>query len=457
LASLNETTYQWEEPFLRRVLGLWIHDKDFLPSYRQACDPLYFEVEPLRHVAHGILNHFDENYAPPPQSSLKHRLEFFKPQVNPQKTNSPEVRKLVQILYDQKIVDEVAASRTQLEDQCKKFALFQSWKYALYQSTQLLPKMELDEARRIIFEADNVIVDMSDEGRDLHENVDNLLAWAKRKELGRISCGMPLLDAQMGGGMAEGEVIVLAGGTNVGKTTGGVVWGYGALVTGARVLHIANEAQREEIEIKYVARMTGVPINTIADNCDEVRQKMKEFKEQYDYYLHTKYYTQHKHTIVEAYNYFLKLKRQKNWHPDLVVIDNPDLFKPQRNYRERSDREIQENYSYICGWARKHRVPILLTSDVQKEHGEKKRITRFMGGGSYAKGKYVDIYVGIGADEKMRALDTNGGYIELWVNFDKVRNSGPGQTILVRFYPQIAMWEPLRFIPASEFNERKGG
>lgn len=451
----NKETYTFSEGMRLRALSLFVKDLDFLKNYRRVVDPQFFDLASERVVAEGIMTLYDENFCAPSRVLLKDHLGFHLPKKDAKGkpdpalaiTAGPEVAALVKSIYRLDISQDLETVRKKVLHFGKRSAM----KVALRQAAQFAKMFEDDKAAQVMAEAAAIDRPEGEKGAFHDETIEARISWRKRVKEMRIPTGMGPIDEILGGGLAPGWVVVLLGGTNVGKTTGCVNFMHGAATAGFNVLGVSTELARMWMDDKLDARITGIPSNEMLEREKALRKKLRIYYEKHRGRYHTHYYEPGSATVRDIRNYYQELKRG-GFRPDVVVIDTPDLLKAALRYNKPHER-LEEIYMSLFAWAGSEQVPIVVTSDIKQDRLNKRLIGREDAGGSYEKIKKADVVIGLGQDKKLREKDEIEEISQIWANFDKVRMGAAGKVVLIKVKGAYSKWHAERILEPREVRE----
>jgi replicative DNA helicase len=173
---------------------------------------------------------------------------------------------------------------------------------------------------------------IDDLGLDYFEDQHRIKEYLQKKD-NLLSTGYKGLDEAFGGGFqAEGKAIYDIGGeTNVGKSIFLANIVVNVLMQNKKVVIISPEMS----EMRYAKRisgiLTGIAINTLADNIENFDEKVDEFVKKYESRLIIKEVPTKGVSAKNILGYLLKLKNRKGFIPNLICIDGHALLKPSIN------------------------------------------------------------------------------------------------------------------------------
>jgi replicative DNA helicase len=382
---------------------------------------------------------------------LKHRLNFHIPVPNDEKSETrrmerEELKELVTRIYKLPLKNDIELVRKDVMDFGQRAAA----RVAREKCHQYILQRDYAKAQQIYAELANLLEPEGERGRFHDDTIMERVAWRKKVKENRIPTGMRVIDRDvLGGGLAPGWVVVLLGGSNVGKTTGVVNFMYGAVTAGFDVLGISTELQRMWIDDKLDARISGIPSQDMIVREKRLVEKLKLYYAKTKARYHTHSFEPGTATVSGIREYYNELKRE-GFFPKLICIDTPDLLKSALRYQKRHEA-LEEIYTSIFAWATAEQVPIVVTSDIKQDRLNKRLIGREDAGGSYEKIKKADVVIGLGQDAELRQKDEVEEINRIWANFDKVRTgAGVGKVVLVEVKGAYSQWQAIRVLESHE-------
>lgn len=228
------------------------------------------------------------------------------------------------------------------------------------------------------------------------------------------------------GGLPAGKIAEVLATTNVGKTTFLVDIGYNALVRShAAVLHVTTEDPREEVELRYDARITGIKRTKLESGGLTASDKKKFLRTFADHehiqdLLSVHYLPKgHKVSVIGP---LVEMMRER--HPRkglLLVYDSPYHAQGIRHVKERR-HELREVAEYLDNLTKDESLGLGDVSVWFSHHGRRKDAgkvpTAESGAESYDIERIVDFMVGL------REGDTSDGTeevdMECWVTKNRL-------------------------------------
>jgi replicative DNA helicase len=227
-------------------------------------------------------------------------------------------------------------------DFCRK----QKLREAMMKSTTLLQKCSFDEISVLINDALKAGAD-ADFGYDYIKDFEKRFEFSGRDT---ITTGWQKLDEITGGGGGRGELGVVIAPTGVGKSMVLVHLGATALKAGMTVVHYTFELRDTVIANRYDSCITGIKLNDLMDNKDEIHKALKDV----DGTLIIKEYPTNTATTNTIRAHLEKLKQQ-GIVPDMIVVDYADLLRTLSTRREKRE-ELETIYEDLRAIMMEHKV-----------------------------------------------------------------------------------------------------
>jgi len=221
--------------------------------------------------------------------------------------------------------------------------------------------------------------------------------WQKGPEMVRgIPTGFELLDEELQGGGSKGEMCLIMGNTNMGKSILAVNFGHAAVKHGHRVLHIDSENGEDATRWRYVARFSGKPTKSLQRR--RLQPGMESWamrrKTDLDKHLRILHVGVSSTTLPEIQKEVERLKRE-GFVPDEIVFDSPDQLAVPSNM----DNIALYNkmlYEQLKGWIDPKNANVFLVAVIQAgKESEGKIATSKNAAWGYDKARIADTIISI--------------------------------------------------------------
>lgn len=280
-------------------------------------------------------------------------------------------------------------------------------------------RRDYDELEKIFNEA-RKITDVTSTGLTFFEDTSVLFEKSDRKTL---TSGFPKLDRLIeGGGPAKGEVLCYMAPSGVGKSLLIPHTGIACLKRGCNVLHITLELSAQKTALRYAGAISNVEVHKRFE--PQCRTKMVEnlerLKKTYKCDLKIFEFAPDEISVDQIYQLITQLRRQHNWHPDVLAIDYLELMISRRNSENENDYIKQKQVAtQLRGVAKNEDVFVVTATQTNRADPKSKGGE---GGGllglnrvaeSYGKIKPLD-YV-ISANQSVDEYNSDNPQIRLYV------------------------------------------
>lgn len=237
-------------------------------------------------------------------------------------------------------------------DFCKK----QKLKEAMIKSVSLMEKSSFDEISSIINSALKLGLDI-DHG---YEFIKHFEERYKPRLRNPISTGWDIIDGFVQGGHGKKELGVVVAPTGMGKSMLLVHLGAAAMKAGKNVVYYTLELSDTVIGKRFDSCLTSIPLKGLDFLKEEVFEKVSKVSGK----LIIKEYPTKSVSTETIRNHILKL-RQKDFVPDMIIVDYGDLLKPVSSQREKRN-ELESIYEELRGIAAEFDCPLWTASQTNR-------------------------------------------------------------------------------------------
>jgi replicative DNA helicase len=260
-----------------------------------------------------------------------------------------EISKFV-TLFDIIQARVIPSEEDYITDKIGSFIRTQSVKKALMDSVELAKNSEWDEIVGMMQDAVLSGVSMEDQGYDyLGEIIERVEDRATHRAARKIPSGIPDLDALTYGGIKNGQMGMVVGGTGRGKSIFLQWLARTALLLNKKVVYFTFELGKLDIADRMDSMFSKVKPQELNDYQQQVIEEITKLKETYGKSLIIQHYPADTATIHTLKDFCRRLS-QAGIVPDLVIIDYLDLMKPHREYSS-EHAEIDAITKGIVGFA----------------------------------------------------------------------------------------------------------
>ncbi len=342
MAKDSTSFLHFGKEFQEKLVFLIFKDRQFSDQIREVLKVEYFENESLRIIVDKIFKYKDKYKLHPNKNVLESILSTELGDVK--KETKDEVEEVFNRLGTLKTIEEKEYIKDKSLDFCKKQVL----KQAMIKSIDLLEKSSFNEISNVINGALKLGLD-TDVGYEYIEDFEERYSINKRSP---ISTGWDDIDNITQGGLGAGELGVIMAASGTGKSYVLVHFGAMALKEGKNVLHYTLELSDKQVANRYDACLTKFSLNELIDNKDKIFKCINDIPGK----LIIKEYPT-KSASVRTIRMHLEKLAQKNFIPDIILIDYADLLKPVSSSSEKR-HELESIYEDLRAISQEFKVPL---------------------------------------------------------------------------------------------------
>lgn len=342
-----DTLSKYGTTFQSKVLAGLLSSADFLQQSLDVLNPNFFEAQASQWVVEQTIDYFAEYKTIP-------TLEVFKLELEKEKDDVLKiaVKDQLRSAFQRKNDDDL----DYVQDKFLDFAKNQALKVAIFKSADLLEAARYDEIKKVIDQAMRA-GQPRNIGHNWKEDIQIRLTGVTRNV---VPTGWSAVDILLGGGLAGGELGVIAAPSGIGKSWALATIGANAARMGKVVVYYTLELNENYVGLRYDTIFTGIEPGSIVNHPSEVEHAVEQIAGD----IIIKYYPARSinvHTL-RAHLENLVVNKKK---PDLILIDYADLMRSV----DRADARYQELgaiYEEIRGMAGELDVPVWTASQTQR-------------------------------------------------------------------------------------------
>lgn len=353
---MEQDRFTYGVTYEQKLLASILKDKTFFIDIHEILNKNYFSDEYTKHLYELILNYFYRYKEIPTLTYFKTEIENLQKEDDYKNNLISSLKK--SILYQ----DEL--DLRYVKESASEFCQNQKMKKALYQSVDLLEESKYSDIFSLMKDA----VSFSVSKKVGHVYKENIRKKYEENFRHTIETPWEPINESLAGGVGGGELHVVAGLPGTGKSWFLVSIGAYAAKLGYNVLHYTLELDEDYVAFRYDANLMGISTNKL-----DYQDKNKLESD-----INNKVKGNLIITSMESYNtnadslevHIDKLKLVKDFTPDMIIIDYPDLMVPApQNKRKESKeyQEIQDVYRELRGFGRRLDVPVWGVSQINKK------------------------------------------------------------------------------------------
>lgn len=375
--------YEFSEDFQLKILSLIARDKGTFISYESVTKPQYFRKAIHVDLCRMIHEHYDKEMS---RSRLRGTpvnaptIEVLWEEIR-KLTSTNKAKEQIKTQYEDTVVDMFQLELNDAEyikENMIQFGKQAALQRAILESVDDIEKGDTDYAKieERISNAVQVGEGIDDLGTDYFENAEERTEQYSKGTDGvrRIRTGMVGLDKVMHGGLGDGELGVIIAPPNRGKSYTLINLGAGALLEGYNVVHYTLEMPEQQVTKRYDQRLLSKDFDYMSQNSNKVLTALKNMQKINKGNLIVKRFQARTCTINTIRAHLTRLAIQKNFRPDLIVIDYGDLVQPTRHYSDKRF-ELESVYLDMRDLGIEYGCPVWTASQANRDSMNKKIVT----------------------------------------------------------------------------------
>lgn len=387
-----DTLSKFGPTFQSKVLANLMTSLDFLQQSMDVINPKFFDTDAGQWIVEQIIDYFGEYKKIP-------TLDVFKLELDKERDDilKVAVREQLKTAYQKKEDDDLQYVRDSFLD----FAKNQALKSAIIKSVDLLQIGKYGEIKTVVDTALKA-GQPRNIGHDWKKDISVRLAGVSRLT---IPTGWDAIDNITGGGLAAGELGVIAAPSGIGKSWALATIGANAAKNGKRVAHYTLELNENYVGLRYDTIFTGISPSLIPDNADVVEDAVLKIPGD----IIIKYYPARSvtvHTIGAHIEHLIMNKLA----PDIILVDYADLMRSV----DRVDARYQELgaiYEELRGMCGELGIPCWTASQTQRSSIQDEVIQADKISESYNKIMTADMVISLSRKLEDKVNDTGRAHI----------------------------------------------
>lgn len=457
---MENSRWDYGSSFQIQVLGLCLRDPEFLSRYADVIDHAYFEQQDMANLAMLVLRHFRKEGEVPKRDTVVFKVREFSKKYDRDGSDGLEKKLLhwLDHVYSRDLDENFIA------DRIVKFGQRQAIRLAMYESVDLLQSPpSLDEEDDLANKVSRKIEEACQKGtardfglrwHDVALNLPYLLqnsVTAKSK----VPIGISYADKLMNGGPGAGELAVVMGPPNKGKST--FLCGVGAnasyfLAKKAKdegtkakaVVHITCEMSELATMSKYAASTVNISINEVKGGHAGYETVVSE-QLPLQAPLYVKHFLPGKTTVDELKWFIANLVMVEEVDVGMVIVDYADRLRGGEDDRFRGMGAI---YDGLIEISKKFACPVWTGTQVRRFNAKDELIDETGAAESWKKVEACDIMVSLN--------QTNDEYEHgcARLNFSKIRDGEAKRVVPVIFRQSHCQLRDMSDNERKEFDSR---
>lgn len=373
---MDATKYHYGEGWQCKLIGLCFRDPPFLKSHIDVFKPQWFESYEHQSLAYLMVVYFNQYNQAPDRAGLEALVNDYAYKYGGVRAEENRTKLLVAVNAASSVN---LADYEAVKDLVVQFGQRQALKAAVGEIINIIDKdEEFPRARQILNDALNVGI-TREVGTDLYtvyNNLDQLIEddplFSPKHKLPTFT---PTLNRYLGGGIAVGELGVIAAPPGRGKSTVLINMGTAACThmsmagIGKTIIHISNELKEQDLVLKYVSNFTGVKMRDIISGADRSYEAMlTALNVIHPNSIRIKYYSPGSIDVSGIRGYISFLQGQEGIVPGLLIIDYADRLLKDKRPGDGDYSAMGDIYDQLIRLADDYQIPIWTASQVRREN-----------------------------------------------------------------------------------------
>jgi replicative DNA helicase len=372
-----DTLAKFGPSFQAKAVAVMLNSPDFLAQSFDVINPNFFELDANQWIVDTTLEYFHDYKTLP-------TLEVFKVEMNKSIKDDTLRTGIVESLRGifQKMND---TDLDYVKDSFLDFAKNQTLKSAIIKSVDLLQTGQYGEIKTVI---DSAMRSGQPKtmGHDWKKDIEQRLMKNARET---VATGWDIVDAVIGGGLAAGELGVIAAPSGIGKSWALATIGANALKAGKKVVHYTLELNESYVGLRYDTIYTGIEPGKIPEHPDLIRELVSNISGE----IIIKYYPA-KTVSCHSLQAHVQQMAALGFKPDVMLVDYADLLHAVAKTDARY-QELGAIYEELRGLAGELKIPIWTASQTQRSSIQDEVIQADKIAESYSKIMTADLVISI--------------------------------------------------------------
>ena len=229
-----------------------------------------------------------------------------------------------------------------------------------------------------------------DHGHEYAEQTDERAEKSVREP---ISTGWPVLDSKLGGGWERKTISTFIAPTGAGKSMFLVNAAAALIEQGLNVLYVTLEMADYKIGLRTDSWFSGLSIDDSSKpaNRDKVKAAIKERAK--GRFIIKEWPTK-RATVETIRSHVQRLIQTKDFRPDAIIVDYPDLLKATKSYGEKR-HELEGNYEELRGLAQELNCVMIVADQTNRGGLDLELVTISAIAEAYSKATVCDLIITI--------------------------------------------------------------
>lgn len=378
--------------FQTKVLTCMLSSVEFLQQSLDVLNPNFFENEAGKWIVDQTVDYYTHYKAIP-------TLDVFKVELD--KVNDDVLKVAVKEQLRGAMQKRNDDDLKYIQDSFLDFAKNQSLKSAILKSVDFLQAGRYSDIKGLI-DAAMKAGQPRNIGHDWKKDVDIRLSGKARRT---VATGWEVIDLLTGGGLAGGELGVIAAPSGIGKSWALATIGANAAREGKRVVYYTMELNENYVGLRYDTIFTGIESGEIVNNPTMVQGAIGSIAGE----IIIKYYPPGCITVhtIRAHLENLIANKMK---PDIILIDYGDLMIAADRQNSKHE-ELGQIYKELRGLSGELDIPCWTASQTQRSSIQDEIIQADKIASSYEKIMNADLVISLSRKLEDKANHTGRAHV----------------------------------------------
>lgn len=235
-----------------------------------------------------------------------------------------------------------------------------------------------------------------DHGHDYAEDIDARAVKSVREP---ISSGWPVLDKYLNGGYERKTITTFIAPTGAGKSMFLVNAACALVEQGLNVLYVTLEMADYKIGLRADSWYSGESIDDVSKQRDKVKASIAA-RAKGRFFI--KEWPTKRATVDTIRSHVQRLVQTKDFKPDAIIVDYPDLLRSVKSYGEKR-HELEGNYEELRGLAQELNCVMIVADQTNRGGLDLELVTISNIAEAYSKATVCDLILTISrtAEDKM--------------------------------------------------------
>jgi replicative DNA helicase len=362
-----------------KVLQAVLTDHIFADQMSDVIDPKYFTFAHHEAVA-DVFFGYRLKYKEFPSSELVQTML----EANPRYSGDGAIKKQVSQYLDWVATNPLNGDKAWIEESSLDFCRKQAVLQAMVESLTDVENSNFLTIRKKIGDA----LEKGERKDHGHEyGVETLDDRAENVEKVRIPTGWSPLNEDFRGGLVRPSLCTIIAPTGVGKTAFLCNFASDFSCNGWNALYVSCEMPEKDIGVRCDSIISEIPFDDVPAKRQQVA---KAISQKMTGRLIIKSFPTKRATVETLRNHIQRLKRTKDFKPDVMIVDYADLLRPSSRYGEKR-HELEGVYEELRGLAQEEDM-IIFTADQTNRGGlEQEIVTLSSIAEAFAKATVCDL------------------------------------------------------------------